>query len=87
MIFYRFGQILFNLARIFVVHREKSFVPVFLKVCIDGLFDNMGSRKRNYFYFFLIFGTNPLPVGQSYSLYRTEGIRLEIILSIEKKSI
>ena len=36
------------------VHREKSFVPVFFEVCIDGLFDNLGSRKKTilfYYYF------------------------------------
>ena len=42
------------------VHREKSFVPVFFEVCIDRLFDNLGSRKKYIFniiiiYFFLFF--------------------------------
>ena len=65
------------------VHREKSFVPVFFEVCIDGLFDKLGSRKKNYF--LLLFSVRtPCLVGQSCSLYRTEGIRLEIIMSIEK---
>ena len=27
---------------------EKSFVPAFLKVCFDHLFDNLESGKRNY---------------------------------------
>ena len=27
---------------------KKSFVPVFLKVCFDHLFDNLESGKRNY---------------------------------------
>ena len=31
------------------VHREKSFVPVFFEVCIDRLFDNLGSRKKYIF--------------------------------------
>ena len=43
-----FGQILFNLARTFAVHREKSFVPTFFKFCADSLFDNLESGKRNY---------------------------------------
>ena len=69
------------------VHREKSFVPVFFEVCIDRLFDNLGSRKKNYFFFILFSVRTPCLVGQSCSLYRTEGIRLEIIMSIGKKSI
>ena len=44
---FRFGQILFNLNRTFAAHHERSFVPVFLKVSIDHLFDSL-SRKRNY---------------------------------------
>ena len=47
-ILFRFGQILFNLAGTFAVHREKSFVLSFFKVCIDQLFDNLESGKRNY---------------------------------------
>ena len=66
------------------VHREKSFVPVFFEVCIDGLFDNLGSRKKNYFFLLLFSVRTPCLVGQSWSLYRTEGIRLEIIMSMEK---
>ena len=77
------------------VHREKSFVPVFFDVCIDRLFDNLGSRKYIYiyiyiyfffffFFFFLFSVRTPCLVGQSCSLYRSEGIRLEIIMSIEK---
>ena len=31
----------------FAVHGEKSFVPAFLKICIDHLFDNLESGKRN----------------------------------------
>ena len=74
------------------VHREKSFVPVFFEVCIDRLFDNLGSRKKTIVFlllllFFLFSVRTPCLVGQSCSLYRTEGIRLEIIMSIEKKSI
>ena len=34
--------------RVFAVHREKSFVPAFFKICIDHLFDNFESGKRNY---------------------------------------
>ena len=42
------------------MHREKSFVPVFFEVCIDRLFDNLGSRKKYIFniiivFFFIIF--------------------------------
>ena len=33
--------------RVFAVHREKRFVPVFLKICIDHLFDNLESGKRD----------------------------------------
>ena len=50
------------------VHREKSFVPVFFEVCIDRLFDNLGSRKKYIFNIIFIiilivfiFGTNPVP--------------------------
>ena len=32
MICFRFGQILFNLARLFAAHHEKSFVSAFFKV-------------------------------------------------------
>ena len=45
--FFRFGQILFNLARTFQAHYEKSFLR-FLKVSIDHLIDNLESGKRNY---------------------------------------
>ena len=48
MIFFRFGQILFNLARLFATHHEKSFVPAFFTVSIDHLFDNLECEKRNY---------------------------------------
>ena len=48
MIFLSFGQILFNLAQLFALHHEKSFVPAFFKVSIDHLFDNLESGKRNY---------------------------------------
>ena len=47
-IFFCFGHILFNLARMFAAHHEKSFVPAFFKVSIDQLFDNLESGKRNY---------------------------------------
>jgi len=46
--FFRFGQILFNLALTFAAHLEKDFVPSFPKVCIDHLFDNLESGKRKY---------------------------------------
>ena len=46
--FFCFGHILFNLARMFAAHHEKSFVPAFFKVSIDQLFDNLESGKRNY---------------------------------------
>ena len=35
---FRFGQILFNLARMFAVHHKKSFVSAFFKVTVDHLF-------------------------------------------------
>ena len=44
--FYRFGQILFNLAYTFAACHEKSIVPVYFKVSVDQLFDNLESRKR-----------------------------------------
>ena len=34
--------------RLQCVHREKSFVTALFKVCIDHLFDNLESGKRNY---------------------------------------
>ena len=47
--FFTFGQILFNLARMFAAQQEKRFVPcVFFKVSTDHLFDNLESGKRNY---------------------------------------
>ena len=47
MNFFRFGQVPFNLARTFAVHRDKSFVPAFfLKVSIDHLFENLESGKK-----------------------------------------
>ena len=43
-----------------------------------------GLEKKSIF--LLLFSVRtPCLVGQSCSLYRTEGIRLEIIMSIEKK--
>ena len=33
----------------FAVHDENSFVPVFFKVSIDHLFDNLQSGKMNFF--------------------------------------
>ena len=48
MKFFHFGQILFDLNRTFAAHLERSFVPVFLKVSVDHLFDNLESGKRNY---------------------------------------
>ena len=44
--FNRFGQILFNLAYTFAACHEKSIVPVYFKVSVDQLFDNLESRKR-----------------------------------------
>ena len=66
------------------VHREKSFVPMFFEVCIDSLFDNLGSREKTIFFLLLFSVRTPCLVGQSCSLCRTERIRLEIIMSIEK---
>ena len=42
--FFRFGQILFNLAWM----SGKKLYPVFFKVSIDHLFDNLESEKVNY---------------------------------------
>jgi len=50
VICFRFGQILFNLARLFAAHHEKSFVSAFFKVSIDHLFDNLESGKRNDYF-------------------------------------
>ena len=49
-IFFRFGQILFNLAHLFAGHREQSFVPTFFKVSIDHLFDNLESGNELLFW-------------------------------------
>ena len=57
-IFFRFGQILFNLARTLAVHHERSFVPVFFGVSIDHLFDNLESGKRNPRLLLLLFWKN-----------------------------
>ena len=46
--FHRFGQIVFNLAHTFAARHEKRMVPVFFKVSVDQLFDNLESGKRNY---------------------------------------
>ena len=46
--FHRFGQIVFNLAHTFAARHEKRMVPVFFKVSVDQLFDNLESEKRNY---------------------------------------
>ena len=43
---FRFGQILFNLDHTFAAHHERSFVPAFLKVSIDHLFDNLSLEKE-----------------------------------------
>ena len=40
MKFVYFGQILFNIAKTFAAHHEKSFVPAFSKVSIAHSFDN-----------------------------------------------
>ena len=52
-IFFRFGQIVFNLA---CTSRKKFCSCVvclfvfFLEVSVDHLFDNLESRKRNYYF-------------------------------------
>ena len=43
---FRFGQILFNLDCTFAALHERSFVPAFLKVSIDHLFDNLSLEKE-----------------------------------------
>ena len=40
--------LVFNLAHTFAARHEKSIVPVFFKVSVDQLFDNLESGKRNY---------------------------------------
>ena len=47
LIFFRFGQIVFNLARTFAAHHKESYVPRSFKVAIDQLFDNLESGKKN----------------------------------------
>ena len=44
--FHRFGQIVFNLAHTFAARHEKRMVPVFFKVSVDQLFDNLESGKK-----------------------------------------
>ena len=41
VIFFSFSQILFNLACLFAVHHEKSFVPAFFKVSIIVLEESL----------------------------------------------
>ena len=45
VILFRFGQILFNLARLFATHHENSFAPA---LSIDHLFGNLVSENRNF---------------------------------------
>ena len=47
LIFFRFGQIVFNLARTFAAHHKERYVPRSFKVAIDQLFDNLESGKKN----------------------------------------
>ena len=44
--FFRFGQIFFNLARAFAAASREKFCSCFFKVCIDHLFDNLQSGKK-----------------------------------------
>ena len=46
--FFRFGRILFNLARTFAVRHGKKLCPCFFEVPINHLFDNLESGNRNY---------------------------------------
>ena len=46
MKFVYFGQILFNIAKTFAAHHEKSFVPAFSKVSIAHSFDNRWVWKK-----------------------------------------
>ena len=48
MNFFRFGEILFNLPRMFAAHHEKSFVPALFKVSVDHLFDKREFGGKNY---------------------------------------
>ena len=58
MNFFRFGQILINLAPTLAVHHERSFVSVFFGVSIDHLFDNLESGKRHPRLLLLLFWKN-----------------------------
>ena len=83
VIFYRFGQILFNLARILQCIVKKALFPCFLRSVLMAYLITWGLEKK--LFFLLLFSVRtPCLVGQSWSLYRTEGIRLEIIMSMEK---
>ena len=46
--FFRFGRILFNLARTFALRHGKKLCPCFFEVPINHLFDNLESGNRNY---------------------------------------
>ena len=84
VIFYRFGQILFNFARILQCIVKKALFLCFLRSVLMAYLISWGLEKKTIF--LLLFSVRtPCLVGQSCSLYRTEGIRLEIIMSIEKK--
>ena len=95
VIFYRFGQILFNLARILQCIVKKALFLCFLRSVLITYLITWGLEKKTVVFLllllllllFLFSVRTPCLVGQSCSLYRTEGIRLEIIMSIEKKSI
>ena len=45
---FRFGQILFNLARMFAEHHKKSFVSAFLRLLLITYLLNLESGKRSY---------------------------------------
>ena len=47
LIFFHFGQILFNLAHTFAGHHEKKLCSCILKVSFDHLFDNLESGKMD----------------------------------------
>ena len=50
--FFRFGPIVFNLARTFAAHHKESYVPRSFKVAVDQLFDNLESEKKGLKYCF-----------------------------------
>ena len=63
VIFYRFGQILFNLARILQCIVKKALFLCFLRSVLIAYLITWGLEKKTIIFFllFFIFGTNPVP--------------------------